>query len=131
MAHFTGSIIEESLVDTSVLEKVKIVSTRVEAVTDRHKTPWLEKWTIDEVHIPITQAKTVAAELSHSFDVSHSNTWYADFKNKLYHYVIFPGRVFCIDRSNEEQYNSAQQYGASLRIPSYMLDFDKREEEEN
>lgn len=131
MAHFTGSIIEESLVDQSVLDNVKIVSTRVEPVTEKHKTPWLEKWTIDEVHIPLTRAKAVAAQLSHSFDVSHANTWYADFKNKAYHYIIFPGRVFCIDRSNAEQYNSAKQYGASLRIPSYMLDFDKRDDTEN
>ena len=41
----TGDIIEESLTDRSVLSEVTILETRVEPVTEYHRTPWLEQWT--------------------------------------------------------------------------------------
>ena len=42
----TGDIIEESLTDRSVLSEVTILETRVEPVTEYHRTLWLEQWTI-------------------------------------------------------------------------------------
>lgn len=36
---FQGVIIEESLTDKAVLGKVKTESTKVEKVTEKHKTP--------------------------------------------------------------------------------------------
>ncbi len=36
---FQGIVIEESLADRSVLDDIEIISTNVEAVTERHKTP--------------------------------------------------------------------------------------------
>lgn len=36
---YKGIIIEESLEDKSVLDEVKIVDTKVEPITPRHKTP--------------------------------------------------------------------------------------------
>lgn len=41
---YKGVIIEESLEDKSVLDQVKIVDTKVEPITSRHKTPWLTQW---------------------------------------------------------------------------------------
>ena len=38
---FKGVIIEESLGDVSVLKEVQILNTKVEQVTEKHKTPWL------------------------------------------------------------------------------------------
>ncbi len=43
MEPFRGTIIEESLEDKSVLSKVKITSTRVEQVVEKHKTPWIKQ----------------------------------------------------------------------------------------
>jgi len=123
MSHYTGTIIEESLEDKAVLEKVKIVSTRVEQVCDRHKTPWLGFWTIHEIHVPITKGKIIAQEISHSIDQDDEHHWYADFKNKSYHYIIYRDKVFCVDRSNDEQYHAAMRYGAMSGIPIEQLNF--------
>ncbi len=40
---YKGVIIEESLEDKDVLNKLKIISTKVERVTKEHQTPWLSK----------------------------------------------------------------------------------------
>ena len=40
MTNFNGVIIEESLENKDVLQKVKIIKTKVEEVTEEHKTPW-------------------------------------------------------------------------------------------
>ena len=118
---FTGIIIEESLENPEVLKKVKIIKTRVEKVTEKHKTPWVKQWTMYTVKIPEEKADSIAEELGKSLDSKHS--WYADFKNDKFHYVIFCNRIFRIDKSKKEQYDEAVRYGISLKIPEYELDF--------
>ncbi|MFA6446381.1 MAG: hypothetical protein WCW14_04010, partial [Candidatus Paceibacterota bacterium] len=49
--------------------------------------------------------------------------WYADFKNKKTHYIIFRDKVFKIDRTSKEQYDEVKRYGISLGIPPYQVDF--------
>lgn len=118
---FVGVIIEESLEKKDVLQKAKIVKTKIEQVTEKHKTPWIEQWTLRTVEIPKNQADTIAKELSKSLDSEHD--WYADFKNDKVHYIIFRNKVFKVDRTNKEQYAAVVKYGVSLGIPAYQLDF--------
>jgi len=40
--NYQGVIIEESLESADVLKLVKIISTKVEVVADKHKTQWLK-----------------------------------------------------------------------------------------
>ena len=54
-------IIEESLIDASVLSEVKVVSTNVEEVTESHKTPWVSQWTMHTIQVPSDKAEIVAA----------------------------------------------------------------------
>ena len=49
--NYKGVIIEESLETKDVLERIKILSTKVEQVVDKHKTPWLKQWTMHTVEI--------------------------------------------------------------------------------
>ena len=121
MTNFNGVIIEESLENKDVLQKVKIIETKVEEVTEEHKTPWIKQWTLHTVEIPENQANEIAEDLSKSLDSEHS--WYADFKNDKFHYIIFRNKVFFIDRSSKEQYDEAKKYGISLGIPEYQVDF--------
>ena len=121
MANFTGVIIEESLERKNVLKKVKILETKVEQVTRKHKTPWIKQWTLHTVTIPENQAGTIAKELSVSLDSKPS--WYADLRNKNFHYIIFRNKVFKVDRSKPEQYQKVTEYGLTLGIPGYQLDF--------
>ncbi|MBU0456528.1 MAG: hypothetical protein ABH824_01625 [Nanoarchaeota archaeon] len=121
MTIFNGVIIEESLENKDVLQKVKIVKTKVEQVTEKHKTPWVKKWTLHTVEILENQADDVAKELSQSLDSKHS--WYVDFKNNHFHYIIFCNKVFKVDCSKPEQYKEVTKYGLTLNIPDYQLDF--------
>lgn len=117
---YSGVIIEESLKDKAILSQVEITKTKVEPVTEHHKTPWLKQWTLHTFEIPESKAGSVAEQLSKSLD---NNYWYADFKNGTYHYVIFPDRVFKINRSKPKQYDLVVKHGLRLGIPDYQLDF--------
>ena len=123
MTDYKGVIIEESLENKKVLKKVKIISTKVEQVTNKHKTPWLSQWTLHTVEIPENEARDIAEEISQSLDRDHGGSWYADFKNKTYAYIIFRNKIFYIDRINKEQHDEAKRYGISLGIPEYQVDF--------
>ncbi len=123
MESYKGDIIEESLENKEVLKKVKILSTRVEEVTEKHKTPWLKQWTLHLVEVSDDQAEEVAKEISKSLDTKHQGSWYADFKSDTYHYIIFPNKIFFIDRSSKKQYDEASRYGISLGIPEYQVSF--------
>ena len=118
---FVGVIIEESLENTDVLKKVRILKTEVEQVTEKHKTPWIKQWTLHDVEIPETKAKEIAEELSKSLDSEHN--WYAILKNNTHHFIIFRNKVFYINRTSKEEYDKAKEYGISLGIPKYQVDF--------
>jgi hypothetical protein len=128
---FEGVIIEECLEDKSVLEKVKIISTKIEKVTKKHQTPWLTRWTLHTVEIPENEAREIADEISKSLDRKHGGSWYADFKNKSHHCIIFRNKIFFIDRSSKKQYDQAKEYGLSLGIPEYQVDFHPETKEWN
>ena len=121
MDNYRGVIIEESLINKDILKKIKIVSTRVEQVTDEHNTPWILQWTLHTIELPEVHVVTIANGISKSLDSEHS--WYADFKNKTHHYIIFRNKVFCVDKTDKGQYNEVKRYGISLGIPEYQLDF--------
>ncbi|MDI6734431.1 MAG: hypothetical protein QMD50_03030 [Patescibacteria group bacterium] len=129
MNNYNGTVIEESLAKKDVLKKVKIISTKVEPITDEHKTPWLSQWTLHAVEIPENEAQSVAEEISKSLDYSHNSSWYADYKNDTHHYIIFRDKIFYIDRKSKEQYDEAKRYGISLGIPEYQVDFHLEVEE--
>ncbi len=119
--YYTGVIIEESFEDKEVLDKVEIIKTKVEKVTEMHKTPWVKQWTLHTVKVPENKVKEIAEEISRSLDSEHN--WYADFKNDKYHFIIFKNKVFFIDRFSKEQYDEAKEYGILLGIPEYQVDF--------
>jgi len=120
--NFKGVIIEESLVDKSILGDVKIISTKIEPVTEEHKTPWLKQWTLHDVEIPAEKAFWIAEKISGALDCEHE--WYADYKTDGEHYIIYRGKVFHIaDRSDKKQYDEAKAYGISVGIPEYQVDF--------
>ena len=119
---FNGVTIEESLTDKSVLNDVNIISTKVEPVTEHHKTPWVKQWTLHTVEIQDDKAAEVADKISKALDKDHD--WYADFKTETEHYVIYTGKVFHItDRSDKKQYDEVTEYGISIGIPDYQVDF--------
>ena len=129
---YIGVIIEESLSDKSAMEGLNIVSTRVEKVEAQHETPWLEKWTLHTVEIPANEAEMVADKLAKSFDMEHIGNWYADFRNDEYHYVIYPNKVFKLDRRKKSDFDEMGEYALSIGLPkSQLIDFSGIDEMEN
>lgn len=119
--NYKGVIIEESLDDKSVLDKVKILSTKVSPVTERDQTPYLDKWTLHTVEVPEEKAEEIAEEISKALDSKHDD-WYADYKNDKWHYIIYRNKVFKINMK-EKDYTEAREYGLSLGIPEYQVNF--------
>ena len=120
---YLGTIIAESLGDTTVLRRLTIVSTRIEAVTDWHATPWLRQWTFHTVTVPEEDADEVAALIGRAIDREHAMSWYADYKNDSHHYVIFSDCAFYIDRRNPDEYEEARVYGIGRGLPAHRADF--------
>lgn len=127
MKNYRGVIIEESLKDLSVLRGVRILATRVEQVTEKHQTPWLTKWTLHTVEVQREDAEKVAKQIRKSIDTAHAHSWYADFDDGKFHYIIFPDKIFKIDMQSEEQYAEAKAHGIVLGIPPYQVDFHPRD----
>lgn len=119
---YYGTIIEESLEQKDVLRDLDILLTKVEKVTEHHKTPWLENWTLHFVKIDGKKADSVFEKLSRSLDSKH-DSWYADFKNKNFHYIIYRNKTFKVDLNNPVLYKEAKLYGIKIGIPSYQVDF--------
>lgn len=122
MKNFKGTIIEESLKDKTIFGDLKILKTEIEKVTKEHNTPLLSLWTIHTFEIPENKASKIAEELSRSLSTENGN-WYVDFKNPDTHYIIFENKVFAVNRRNAQEYEEAKNYGISLGIPDYQLDF--------
>jgi hypothetical protein len=120
--NYKGVIIEESLQDLSLLKDIRILGTKIEPITPRHKTPWLKQWTLHTVEIPEEKAEEIAEKLSQSLEKEHT-VWYADYKNDKYHFIVFADKVFKVDLSNPTLYKDARAYGISIGIPEYQVDF--------
>jgi len=118
---YSGVIIEESLKNKNVLNGVKIVSTRVEKVNVKHETPWLKKWTLHTVEIKEKEAEKIAKELSKSLDIEHIGNWYADFKNNEFHYVIFPNKIYKLDKNKKSDFDEMGEYALSIGLPKHQL----------
>ena len=119
--NYQGVIIEESLEDINILQLVKILKTKVEPVTDEHQSPWLKQWTLHTIEVSEELVEKVAKKISKSLDKKHN--WYADFKNNTTAFIIFRNKIFRVDRYSQKQYDEAKQYGISLGIPEYQVDF--------
>lgn len=122
MSLYKGIIIEESLSDRKVLDLVNVVHTDIESVTDDHKTPWLKQWTMHTVEVTSDIVDAFAKALSQSL-LCEPGTWYADFRDERTHYIVFPGKVFKIDRSRPENYDVAKQWGLAHGVPEHQLDW--------
>ena len=126
--NYTGVIIEESLADIAVLSEITILDTQVEPVTEQHRTPWIEQWTLHTVEVPEGRIDEIAERVSLAIDDQQAGSWYADFKNDRNHHIIFRDRVFVVDLENPK-YKEAMEHGISAGIPWYQLDFSSEIEE--
>lgn len=119
--NYKGVIIEESLIDCSIIQELEVVSHEVEMITEKEETPWLDRWTMDTVLISEEKIESYVERLSRLIDTEHCNNWYCDFRNEKYHYVVFSNKVFCLDRKKKEDYQVMQEYAISIGLPKHQL----------
>ncbi len=119
--NYKGVIIEESLIDDSIIKELEVISHDVEFITEKEGTPWLDRWTMDTVWISNDKIKEYTERLSELIDNTHCSDWYCDFKNDKYHYVVFSNKVFCLDRSKKDDYIVMQEYAIKLGLPKHQL----------
>ena len=126
--NYKGVIIEESLDSKDVLRDILIIKTKIEKVTEEHKTPHLKQWTLHTIEILESKSDSFAQLLGKSLrGGTPGDNRYADFKNDQYHYIIYRDKVFKVDLKNPVLYKSAKEYGISLGIPEYQVDFVPKE----
>ncbi|MFW5720173.1 MAG: hypothetical protein ACOCXT_04070 [Candidatus Dojkabacteria bacterium] len=121
--NYKGILIEESLANPNILDDFKILATKIYPVTSSHKTPWLTQWTLHTVEVPEKDAERLAEKLTTSFDKQHPHSWYADYKNERYHFIIFQNKVFKVELAKPTLYKEVKEYGLSIGIPQHQLDF--------
>lgn len=118
---YKGVIIEESLTDRRIVDELEIVDTYIGKTTARESTPWVDQWTLQTVVIPNDKIDEYVDRLSKFIDKSHASSWYCDFKNNEFHYVVFSNKLFKLDRTKRKDYISMKQYGISIGIPENQL----------
>lgn len=120
---YHGVIIEESLSDRSILDDLRVVSMEVEDVTEGFGTPWVKQWTLRSVEIEDEKIEGVAKRISDAIDKTHAGSWFADFENGERHVIVFSGKVFVVDRLEEEGYEEVRNYAVNIGIPEHQLGF--------
>jgi len=121
--NYKGIIIEESLENKDVLQDVVILKTEISPVEEKDKTPWVENWTLCTVEISENKVEEIAEKISKAIDDKHAGSWFADFENGTWHYIIFRDKVFKVEMAHTEQYEAVREYGKALGIPEYQLGF--------
>ena len=111
--------------DTSVLNEIVITHTKIEKITERHKTSWIKQWTLYDIEVDENIVDDITQKISTALDSKHDHSWYADFCNDDFHYIIFRNKIFKIDRTKADQYQEVSDYGINLGIPDYQLNFSK------
>lgn len=118
---YKGCIIEESLSDISIIGELEIVDTHISKTTAEDETPWLDRWTLQTVIIPENKVEEYCNRLSNLIDKTHISSWYCDFKNDKYHYVVFSNKIFKLDITKEQDYIDMRNYGIEIGVPEYQL----------
>ena len=119
LSKYKGVIIEESLDDSKVLKSIKITHTRVEKVTESHATPHLAQWTLHSVEVDANKIGETTKLVSRILQP----TWYVHFYDDKEFFVVFKDKVISFLKDDSKGRQSAIDYGLTLGIPEYQLDF--------
>ncbi len=111
MKIYTGTIVEESLRDSRILNKFKILNVKI---TEEENPE--ERWHIFSVEVSEDDIGELAENLKPS-------KWYCHFWYGDQVVAIFPQKIFYFDYKNKETWKEALSFGKSIGIPESQLDF--------
>lgn len=118
---YKGVIIEESLTNLDIINELEVISSSISESSAASSTPWVKQWTLKTVIIPENKIEFYCEKLATLIDKEHANSWYCDYINDKYHYVIFSNKFFKLDRTNKTDYIKMINYGIQLGIPQNQL----------
>jgi hypothetical protein len=104
---FTGTIIEESLKDLSLLKDLQIISSKTSSDLE---------WNMHKVLINENQIEKLSESLN-------SGPWYMHFWNGDNIIVVFKDKTFHVKNSDKSTWKLAIDHGRSIGIPPEQLDF--------
>ena len=114
---YKGIIISESLNEPSFINQFKVY--RVEISKEEENIPnenRKARWHLYWVKAKAKQIKQLSKEIKQG--------WYTHFWNsKREMKVIFKDKIFNMQFDNKDSWKDAVEYGKSLGIPEYQLDF--------
>ena len=108
---YKGTIVEESLLDNRLINSFKINKVRISDAEQQE-----DRWHLYEVEATLEQINELASQLK-------STGWYTHFWQGDDMIVVFPGKKFEIQRSDQSTWQDAVTYGESIGIPTEQLDF--------
>lgn len=106
-----GTVVEESLEDSRVLNNSHILSARITSEDNPVK-----RWHLYKVEATPEQLQKLSAVLK-------PREWYAHFWSGGKMIVVFRGKTFEQKVDDKSTWESAIQYGLSIGIPKEQLDF--------
>lgn len=108
---YKGTIIEESLLDSRILNNFKITKIHISS-EDKEE----DKWHLYTLDIDDSQIDMIMRQLKPS-------GWYAHFWNEDSIIAVFSNKKFIMSRSNKNTWNDAIEYGLQIGIVREQLDF--------
>jgi hypothetical protein len=109
---FTGTIIEESLTDSRLVNDLEVVKARIGSAENP-----ADRWHLYTVRISRPEIEKLAACI-------RPGRWYMHFWNEDRHVIaVFANRVFEFEYGDKSTWEGAVGYGRSIGIPEEQLDF--------
>ncbi len=108
---YVGTIVEESLLDNRILNKLKIKSVRISSAENP-----LNRWHLYSVEVDDKDIDLISKNLK-------STKWYAHFWKGNKVIAVFKDKTFNFDYNKKETWKQAVEYGLSIGIPKEQLDF--------
>ncbi len=108
---YTGLIVEESLEDSRILNTFKIL--HVEITKDLKPE---DRWHIYTVEASQKEIEKLSKWIKPTL-------WFVHFWRQNELLVVFPNKIFSLERSNEKNWKEAIGYGLALGIPRKQLNF--------
>lgn len=106
-----GTIVEESLVDSRILNDFEVVSVKLTGNPDP-----VGRWHLWNVRATEEQIAALERQLK-------GGTWYAHFWDSNQVTAVFSGRSFTFPHADRAAWGPVLAYGRSLGIPEEQLDF--------
>lgn len=120
---YDGVVITQSLKPGTELDGIRLVVRKITTADNSGAAAnQPSRWTLLTFEVDDADAEALADWFADSL-IAEPGVWYADFKNDVEHWVIFPGRIFRYRIGDQEARARAVDHGRRLGVPEHQLDW--------